>query len=142
MLGRIALVAFVSVIAGAMLGATAAHRYTFLEIQVAAMFGAFVGLVSAPIVVLCIRRKSLRVAIPVAYALPLVAAAVAGFVFFDDPFLAMLATTLVLWVSCVVALFVLPDRWRRYAAHRCQKCGYDVTGVPDARCPECFHVID
>jgi hypothetical protein len=49
----------------------------------------------------------------------------------------------VVWLLCSVIAFIGGLRWNpRRDRGKCRKCGYDLRGLPEARCPECGAKFD
>ncbi len=110
------------------------------ELVMCAIIGAWVGLVSGPLVLFCLRRKDLRVAVPVVYAPSLVI--VVLFVAFGPrsiywPLDAAVPAFLAVCVFSLVALGALPNRFSIHPSNCCLLCGYDLRVSLARGCPEC-----
>lgn len=132
---RIVLLIIISILGGAIMGASASHQYDAWEIPIAAVVGGVVGLLNAPMVVYCLLRKPLPKAVLLAFSAPWAIAVVTGFA--DDPMLAIALTTLGLWICCIVVSMLVANRPTSVSC--CRNCGYEMTGNTSGRCPECFH---
>ncbi len=100
--------------------------------------GGFLGLICAPAAVYARHdmecRPSFLLAVLPTAATSFLACAVGG------PGVAVLATFAVYSISCITLGLVARRSRRRliwYHSNRCTTCGYDMTGVPTERCPEC-----
>ncbi len=101
----------------------------------AIVFGSFVGIISSPVVIWCLRRKRLVLATPVVYTMAVVAVIVATRR--GDVLDAPLAGLLTLWGSSLIVWLLLPNSVSRFLPGCCQKCGYDLRHVNHQSCPEC-----
>jgi hypothetical protein len=100
-----------------------------------AVIGAFVGLVSAIVVVPTLLRKDAIVALPLAYALTLPVTIVTTWR--SDPFTAVVPSFLTLAGVCVVLWLALPNLLSKHPRGCCSRCGYDRRRASTSRCPEC-----
>ncbi len=150
--GRYQLVWGIAVVGMAFHGTAAmlaANPYGFAHEEVAlflfvlvvcGVVGACVGVASSPLVLVCLRRKDLRVAVPVVYGPSLVI--VVLFVVFGPrsmywPLDAAVPAFLAVCVFSLVALGALPNRFSIHPSNLCPECGYDLRGNFEPGCPEC-----
>ena len=105
----------------------------------AAYAGCHVGLISSPIVVLCLRRKRLTHAVPLVYGAALIV--VVYITRQGDILIAPLFGLIALCGAAIIAAFVLPNVIARYGPGCCEQCGYDLRYVAHVRCPECGTAI-
>ena len=106
----------------------------------AGVVGALVGLFTLPLVLTCLRRKTLRIAIPVVYGPSFVV--VIAYVLFapssaHEPLDAAIPAFVSVCVLCGLAWIALPNTFSVAPRNRCPKCNYDLRGSPEHRCPEC-----
>ncbi len=122
------------------LSALVAAYYTIpFATDIAIRVGAIIGVMAAPIVVFCLRRKP-----RVATELPIGVATL---------FIAFLSARLMVppfaWVvppcffltSCVLCMCLCPNYHVETARDSCLKCGYCLRGNISGRCPECGCVL-
>lgn len=109
------------------------------------------GVLSSPFVILSLRRKDLRVAVPLVYGLSIVVVvAYMAYMAYNPPVFdpkytrgdpvwllkewGLVFLSVILW--SFVALFALPNK-ALIPSHICPECGYDRRGNSDRNCPEC-----
>ncbi|MBN1343279.1 MAG: HEAT repeat domain-containing protein, partial [Phycisphaerae bacterium] len=97
--------------------------------------GALFGLLSAPILVLTLRRKRAEVAVPLVGLLTLMVALFSTKV--GSLLWPIVAATACCWLSCLVAHLLMEDVVPRFSPGTCQACGYRLTGNTSGVCPEC-----
>ncbi len=101
----------------------------------AAPVGAGLGLMTSPLVVFCLRRKTLSAAVALVYGSTFVVVVLVTR--HADVILAPVAALPALFTMSLLAHLVLPDVISKYGAGHCTKCDYDLRHVPHLRCPEC-----
>jgi DNA-directed RNA polymerase subunit RPC12/RpoP len=113
---------------------------TLIVLIICAAVGGLAGLVSSPIVLLCLRLKDLRIAVPVVFGVSLAVVVLyvrAGSDFLlralDAPGPAFCSVC----ASSVAVGVLLPNRYRVYRAGHCPDCNYDLRGGTGQYCPEC-----
>ncbi len=107
---------------------------------IAGVVGALVGLPTLPVVLVSLRRKPLRIAIPVVYGPSFVV--VIAYVLFaplsdNDPLDAAIPAFISVCVLCGLAWVALPNTFCFAPTRRCPDCNYDLRGSSEDRCPEC-----
>lgn len=129
-----------SILAGCVFATAAAFGWpiALIVLPVPVMLGAMLGLVCSPAAVYARAdiecRPSFLAAVITTTPIAWVASMVGG------PFISI-AATFVAYVGSCVGLGLLARRTRRrldwYTSNHCTTCGYNMTGVPTERCPEC-----
>jgi hypothetical protein len=116
---------------------------------IAGIIGGVVGLVSSPIIAICLRRKRLRHALPIVYIPAMVAVVALTIVANRVPIehhlrfsfilsvLPAVGGLLILWIAGFFAWHALPNTRSRLGEGHCVDCDYDVRHVRHERCPEC-----
>jgi hypothetical protein len=112
----------------------------FLELVVCATIGAFVGLLSSPVVMACLYRKDLRIALTTVYGIS--ALAIIPYTYFEPmfwmwPLDSAFTAFISVCVLSVVVRLVIPDSVAIDASAHCPRCDYDLRGGCDENCPEC-----
>jgi hypothetical protein len=118
-------------------GATGAAVDPFFGPTIGAIFGAFVGVMCIPVVLLTCDDRPARVVLPYLAVVPLVVSAALGFGGHgaDGSRAPIVIASYV--GMCVAAWWCLPARMRRPGEQVCARCGYDLAGIGAPRCPEC-----
>lgn len=112
-----------------------------IVLPIPVVLGAMFGLVCSPAAVYARADMECRPTFITAVLVPAHVAWVASLL--GGPIVAVVATFVVYVGSCV-GLGLLARRARRrlewYRSNRCTTCGYDMTGLPPERCPECGNI--
>lgn len=126
----------ISAIGGMLLGASAAYHYD--EALIGAIIGTVVGMACSPVVIVCLWKKRLILAVPAAFGIPWIVAVASGFA--EDPLLPLAASVAALCVCCGSSALLLPNGWSRYPKDCCQYCGYLINSTAK-RCSECGRAL-
>ncbi|MFG0284692.1 MAG: HEAT repeat domain-containing protein [Phycisphaerales bacterium JB039] len=126
----VALVAF-SIAGGAVIGATAATSITPIGLVFGLAFGAIVGCMVSPIIVITLFRKHLGFAIPAVLVPAVIVALIAG----QATNIVVTLLSVVVFCAVAAASYLALPHAQRGGPHDCLECGYDITGL--SRCPEC-----
>ena len=137
----LALIGF-SVAAGGFLGGMTAVVTVPFMAAAGALFGAAAGFIISPLVAACLARKDPWVSLPIVFvatSLVTVLAMVTRL-----PMYGMVLAVLTMTATCIAAWLVLPNVAfsSNDEQNRCTACGYALTGLLDARCPECGRPFD
>lgn len=130
----------IAVCGGALLGIASAHRAYFDDIVfiIGGLFGAVVGLATAPIFDLAIRNKDWRAAIPAIYGPSLLSALITS-----DQYVPLRGATwsiLSFLIACgFCRLLILDSKTREFES--CRKCG-QLSSSRSSECPKCGNSLD